>query len=398
METTTPIPSLQAAPPLASFSPDEHAGRLAATRAEMRLRGLDLLVVVSPENIYHLLGLNHQGYFAFTLMLLPLTGPPTLVARQMEGPTIAAQAPACSHAAFSDAHDAAVTAADAIADLVPAGSRIGVECNGMFFPILTWEHIRTSLSDRQWFDASDLVEQIRMIKSPAEIALVRRAAVISDRAMAAGVAAAGPGVTETAVAASVYRELIASGSDYPGFAPCIRGADILRQEHVTWRDRPLPYGSGLFLELSASAGRYHAPLTRLVHMGRSPAGGERIAETAIAGLTEVTERLRPGAVASDVYAAWQKVVSGGLGHNGYHRHHCGYLVGIGFPPSWVGGSQVVGIRPDSGYVIQAGMVFHVLSWIIDQPPADYVVSDTVLVTETGSEVLTTFPRGPLTVV
>jgi len=397
VETTTPIPSLQAAPPVAAFSPDEYAARVSATRAEMRRRGLDLLVCVSPENIYYLLGLNHQGYFAFTLLLLPLVGEPTLVARAMEGPTIAAQAPSCVHAAFGDAQDAATTAAAAVADLAPSGARVGVECNGMFFPIVAWEHIRQSLSDRDWVDASDLVEAIRVVKSPAEIALVRRAAGISDRAMAAGIATAGPGVTETAVAASVYRELIASGSDYPGFAPCIRGADILRLEHVTWRDRPLPYGGGLFLELSASAGRYHAPLTRLVHIGRQPAGVARVAETALAGLYEVAAQLRPGVVAGDVYAAWHKVVSDGLGHGDYQRHHCGYLVGIGFPPSWVGGSRVVGIRPDSDYEIRAGMVFHVLSWLIDQPPADYVVSDTVLVTDAGSEVLTTCPRDPITV-
>jgi Xaa-Pro dipeptidase len=124
---------------------------------------------------------------------------------------------------------------------------------------------------------------------------------------------------------------------------------------------------------------------------------ERAAGTALAGLYEVAAQLKPGAVAADVYAAWHKVVSDGLGHTGYQRHHCGYLVGIGFPPSWVGGSRVVGIRPDSDYEIQAGMVFHVLSWLIDQPPADYVVSDTVLVTGTGSEVLTTYPRDPITV-
>ncbi|MGH3661349.1 MAG: hypothetical protein ACRDTQ_05770, partial [Micromonosporaceae bacterium] len=59
--------------------------------------------------------------------------------------------------------------------------------------------------------------------------------------------------------------------------------------------------------------------------------------------------------------------------------------------------RVVGIRPDSEFEIRAGMVFHVLSWIIDQEPTDYVVSDTVLVTETGGEVLTTFPRDPMVI-
>ncbi|MGH3661722.1 MAG: M24 family metallopeptidase, partial [Micromonosporaceae bacterium] len=380
METTTPIPSLQATPPSAAFTAAEHAARIEATREQMRERGLDLLVVVSPENIYYLLGLNHQGYFAFTVLLVPLTGPPTLVTRRMEGPTVTAQAPDCVHAPFNDAQDAGAVVVATISDITVHGASIGVECNGMFFPIATWEQIRQSLADRQWTDASDLVEAIRVIKSPAEIALTRRAAIISDRAMAAGVATAGPGVTETAVAASVYRELIASGSDYPGFAPCIRGADILRQEHVTWRDRPLPYGGGLFLELSASAGRYHAPLTRLLHIGRAPEGVDRIAEVALGGLNDVADRLRPGAIASDVYASWQQVINTGLGHDRYQRHHCGYLVGIGFPPSWVGGSRVVGIRPDSEFEIRAGMVFHVLSWIIDQEPTDYVVSDTVLVT------------------
>ena len=38
------------------------------------------------------------------------------------------------------------------------------------------------------------------------------------------------------------------------------------------------------------------------------------------------------------------------------------------------------------------MTFHVLSWLLDQEPADYVLSDTVLVTDDGGELLTTVPR------
>jgi len=96
-----------------------------------------------------------------------------------------------------------------------------------------------------------------------------------------------------------------------------------------------------------------------------------------------------------VYAAWQEVVDRGLGHDRYRRHHCGYLTGIGFPPSWVGGSAVVGLRHDSVLVIRAGMVFHVLSWLFGQEPADYVISDTVLVTADGGEILTTTDRTPI---
>ena len=55
-----------------------------------------------------------------------------------------------------------------------------------------------------------------------------------------------------------------------------------------------------------------------------------------------------------------KVVdAAGLSH--FRRHHCGYLVGIGFPPSWTGGNRVTGLRHDSELVIRTGMTFHILS-------------------------------------
>jgi Xaa-Pro dipeptidase len=226
---------------------------------------------------------------------------------------------------------------------------------------------------------------------------VRRAAAISDRAVQAGIAAVGDGVTERAVAAAVYHELVRAGSDPPGMAPFIRARDRLLQEHVTWSDHALGPGDALFMELSASVGRYHAPLSRMVYLDRAPAGTDRAAEIALGALEAVRAALRPGAVSADVYAAWQRVVDEGLGHSRYRRHHCGYLVGIGFQPSWVGGSAVVGIRSGGVLVVREGMVFHVLSWLLDQEPADYVVSDTILVTADGGEVLTTTPREPLVV-
>jgi Xaa-Pro dipeptidase len=94
----------------------------------------------------------------------------------------------------------------------------------------------------------------------------------------------------------------------------------------------------LFMELSASVGRYHAPLSRMVYLGKAPRGTERAAEIAAIGLDAIRTALRPGAVSGEVYAAWQQVIDDGLGHARHRRHHCGYAVGIGFPPSWVGGS------------------------------------------------------------
>lgn len=379
----------------ADFPPEEFQTRIQATRTSMWLRGLAALLIASPEDIYYLLGLNHQGYFSFTLLVLPMEGAPLLVTRSMERMTVSTQVPGSVHVPFDEDEDPALAAVHAVELATSVGDTIGVEQSGMHLPVGVWQRTREKLSDREWMDGSGLVEDIRAVKSEAEIAFMRRAARISDRAVQAGIEAAGTGVTERTVAAAIYHEMIYAGSEHPGFAPFIRSTDILRHEHVTWRDRELRPGAGVLMELSASIYRYHAPLTRMVHIGDAPRGTERAAEIAVGGLHAVRDSLRPGVRGGDVYAAWQQAMDEGLGHTRYQRHHCGYMVGIGFPPSWVGGSSVVGLRRDGELVIRAGMVFHVLSWLLGQEPADYVVSDTILVTPDGSELLTGTNRDPV---
>jgi Xaa-Pro dipeptidase len=205
------------------------------------------------------------------------------------------------------------------------------------------------------------------------------------------------GVHVRQVAAAIYAELVEQGSEYPAMAPLIRFRENLLEEHVTWADRVVAPGDAVFVEMSASVGRYHAPLTRMAYVGELPEGTEVAAEIASDGLAAVTAALVPGARGGEVYAAWQEVVDAGLGHHRYRRHHCGYQVGIGFPPSWVGGPHVVGLRSDSRWRVRAGMTFHVLSWLLGQRPADYVLSDTVLVTEQGGRLLTGVDRRPLVV-
>jgi len=110
------------------------------------------------------------------------------------------------------------------------------------------------------------------------------------------------------------------------------------------------------------------------------------------GMEAIRETLRPGALTGQVYAAWQEVIDRALGHKDYRRHHCGYTLGIGFPPSWVGGATVVGIRPNGTIQIREGMVFHLISWLIGAGLADYGVTDTAIVTADGAEIVTEGPR------
>lgn len=149
-------------------------------------------------------------------------------------------------------------------------------------------------------------------------------------------------------------------------------------------------GEALFVELAGCVGRYHAPMGRLVWLGRPADHDLAMHEVCRAAFQRVVAAIRPGVTAAEVYRAWQsRVDEAGLSH--YRRHHCGYLVGIGFPPSWTGGSEVVGLRHDSDLVLRPGMVFHLLSWLMGTGRGDAFASDAALLTEAGCEVLTCDP-------
>ena len=119
-----------------------------------------------------------------------------------------------------------------------------------------------------------------------------------------------------------------------------------------------------------------------------PPGTEEIEQVCIEAFEKVTEKIRPGVPAHKVYQAWQdRVDAAGLAH--YRRHHCGYMVGSAFPPAWCGGGVPRGLRHNSNLRLRAGMVFHLMSWLMDTGrEGNYFVSDPALVTEDGCEVLT----------
>lgn len=375
------------------FSDAEIAGRLDRVRAALSARGLAAGVFASPENVFWLTGLDHWGYFAPHLLILPVAGQPMLVTRAMERVTIAKQVRLADFRGHPDSETAADEAARVLRDAGLAGERLGLECwtAGMSHGLAG---SLTAQVPARWEDLGRLIDDLRLVKSPEEQALMRRAAAVTDAATGAAIAAIRDGAPETEVVAECLAAMTRAGGHPPGFGPFIRPGARLGEEHTTWGSGAYRKGEPVFLELAGCVSRYHAPLGRLVRIGGISDADARMAGITRAAFAAVVAALRPGTRAADVYAAWQEVVdAAGLSH--YRRHHCGYAVGVGLPPSWTGGNTVVGLRPASDMVIAEGMSFHVLSWLMGTGQGDDFLSNTVLVTATGAEVLTRTDPGPI---
>ncbi|MGD2049264.1 MAG: Xaa-Pro peptidase family protein [Chloroflexota bacterium] len=372
------------------FPQTEYDRRLNNLRRLMAERDIDACLISSPENIFYLSGLSHMGFFATHLLIVPRDGKMALICRAMEQVTVEKLVLKPGRANFygyADSDEPVRFTCEVLRQMGLAAGRLAMEKSSLFLSPRIPEGISAQLTRAHLGDCSGMIDKLRQIKSEQEVAYIRQAAQVSDVMMRAARETAIAGVSEQEIAAEVHRAMLLAGGTYPGFSPFIRATPTLGEEHRTWSDHVLQPGEALFVELSGCIKRYHAPMGRLIYIGSAPIGTEAMVKLCLDAFHSIVSTIRPGVTAGRVYQAWQDVVdAAGLSH--YRRHHCGYMTGIGFPPSWVGGSSVVGLRYDSNLEIQAGMVFHLMSWLMGAGQGDYFVSDTAVVTEDGCEVVT----------
>lgn len=378
-----------------TFPAEEYAGRLERVRAQMDKDGLDVCMLSAPENIYYLTGLNHWGFFAFHLLIVPREGDMCLIARKMETVTITNQlADKVEFRGYTDDQEPADFIVDIVKEKAFDQSTIGMDMSAQYRSYADTKRIMDGLPQATWKNSHDFLTDIRMIKTPLEIAAMRQAGVISERMTEAAIRAIEPGVNEKAIAAEVYKEMILAGSEPPSFGPFLRPTARRGEEHTTWGNQFLKPDDTMFIELSGSYQRYHAPMGRYVHL-TPPKDHEAVQKVCLDAFNAVVENLRPGVIVKDVYKTWQDVVDA-AGLEDYQRHHCGYMVGLSFPPAWaVCQDQKTNLNRHSDMVLQAGMTFHVLSWLVGSRLGDDFISNTVLVTENGGEVLTTTSQNTL---
>lgn len=367
------------------FPEQELARRVARARRALSANGLDGILISVPESIYWLTGLDHWGFFAAHVLVLNADGKMALVCRAMEQITIDNQVRNATFYGHKDHEELSDHVLKAMDDLGLKGGRVGIEKRSLFLTPRHAERIQEANAD--WTDASGIIDDLRQVKSPLEMEYTRKAARAVDLGTLAAIEAVRDGASDYEIAAAYHHKMILEGSEYPGFGPFIRPTTRLGEEHTTWRGDTFANGDAVFLETCAAYRKYQAPMGRLVYVGSAPAGAEKSAELAIEGMQAICAALKPGGKAGDAYAAWREVAAS-AGLHDYERHHCGYMVGIGFPPSWTGGSMVTSLFPASDRVLETGMVFHAHSWFTNTGVVDYFISNTVLLTEIGAEVLT----------
>src|SRR5436305_9921802 len=367
------------------FALAEYQGRLDEVRAGLAARGIDACLISIPENIYYLTGFTSTGYYMYQTLILPAAGEPMFVTYLEERINVIRRSWMERYSTCSVIEDPIDVTIRAVRDMGLEDKVLAIEESGFFFPIRTYKQLVAQLPRARWVDGSGVVEQVRLVKTDAEIAYIRQGAKAAMAGMKAAIAAAAPGKTENDLAAEVYRATLQAGSEYPGSPPYVVSGERTGLPHGTWEGRVLRQGDIVFLEHSGCIRRYSAAMMRTCFLGRPPEVVCKTAEIILQGIQKAIDAIRPGVTSGEVDAACRDTIRG-AGFPDY-THETGYSIGVCYPPGW-NESHIMNLHPGDQTGLVPNMVFHVVpSLMIPEIQGHVGLSDTVGGPADGHDVL-----------
>jgi Xaa-Pro dipeptidase len=374
------------------FSDAEFQRRLDNTRRAMAVRELAAFISFTPENIYYLTGHDTPGYYFYQACVVTPHRQPINVLRRIETTNTLGRSWSRLAVGYEDRQDPVEATLGLLHELGVAGKSVGAEADSWFISPKRYLQLQQGIETAggHIVDASQVVEEQRVTKSAEELGHIRTAARATAPAMRAAIGASREGTTENEVAAAMSAELIRAGSEYAGLPPFITSGPRSSMCHSTWAGRTYAAGDVLDYELPGVVKRYCAALFRCGTVGRPSEEVARRGAMVREALESVIAAIKPGATSGEVHNA-SKAVFRKHGMEHMLGHRTGYSVGINYAPDW-GEGQIMSIWDGDERPLRAGMTFHLVPGIYDLGRHGIVISETVLVTETGCEVITNFPR------
>ncbi len=384
------------------FSAEEYAGRRRRTREAMSAAGLDALYITNPADLTWLTGYDMIWYHLTNLTgLMVRTGSDdTLFFDGKSHTTIISTTPEIREVCWlnhESVESECLQIAGALKNFGLGSARVGIQPWGYAPHGSVSETLRSILEagGASVEDHSFLVEELRFVKSPAEVAVVRRAAAIADEAMAAARDAIAEGVMETELEAVIVATMMKAGGGYPGIRTMVGSGPRAGTHHSPPQNRRIRTGDLVFLDFCGCLHRYHVNINRTFALGKPDSRWMTMMDASAGCMDAVTEACGVGDPVSKV----QEVADDYIDRAGLRSRVWfigGYSLGISMPPDWCG-SHWISPRNELGdRTLTLGQVFNLENqfdvWEDWPGGSGAAWIDSFLVTESGLEVLSKLPR------
>jgi Xaa-Pro aminopeptidase/Xaa-Pro dipeptidase len=349
----------------------------------LRKTDMAAILAASPENVPYF-----SGYYNFDLALLrehthiaiwPAEGDPILVARPL-GP---GRQPLDPFVQDIRVYGRGITPMQLLADVITekgwSKSQLGIE--RAFFSLARYEELSQLLPDVQFVDCRHLIDEIKMIKTPAEIEHLRWAARATNKAIHIAYELTRPGDTEKSVADMMGFAITKLGADQVAFNVLAAGARTVLGHHYA-EDIPLKKGDIMRVDYGGLFSGYYTDMIRMAVVG-DPSERQRSTYHKVVEVhQDMLDGVKPGAIPHKLSVkALKKYQTLGLPPT---RTFFGHSIGLSV-------HELPDINLNVERQLEPNMVLCIENaWSDEALRERYYVEDMILVTENGFDLLTNY--------
>ena len=350
----------------------------------MRAFGLDAIVINPSASLHYLTGLDFHLSERPIVFILPVEGFPVVVLPELEVAKIEKTSfpvRVFSYGENPEHWRQVFKSAFQHAKLEYAD--IGVEPRAL--RVLELNLLKQAALSANFTSVEDLFEVLRVVKDESEIQAMRKAVKIAQNALISIIPKIKIGVTEREIAAELTVQLLKHGSlpQLP-FFPIVSSGPNSANPHASPSDRKLAEGDLLVIDYGANVNGYLSDITRTFAIGDAESEYERIAEIVLAANQAGHAAAKPGNSFGEIDRAARKIIEK-AGYGEFFIHRTGHGLGLEAHESPY-------IRSDNDGLIQKGMSFTIEPGIYLPGRGGVRIEDDIIITEFGSESLTTLPR------
>ncbi len=381
------------------FTKTEYKERLIKVKDSMKKKDIDLMISQDPANMNYLTGYDAWSFYYAQCVLVhinedepicflrPMDAGGAYIKTYLQDKNIIKYDEKCIHTWPSHPYDYLV---EEIKRRKWENQCIGLEMDSHYFTAYCYEKIKQGLPNAKIKDSERLVNWVRLVKSNAEIDLMRTASKITEQGMKTAIESINPGVRQCDAVAEIQKSLIGGtpefGGDYSGIVPLLPTGKGTSASHLTWTEEKFIKGEATIVELAGVYKKYNCPMARTIMLGKADQKKIDTMKATNEALDSGISEIKPGKTCDEVAQKFWKVLDKyGIKKNS----RTGYSIGIGYPPDW--GEHTLNIQKGDKTILQPNVTFHMIA-VMQFGNWGAHSSESIRVTEKGYELFCDFSR------
>lgn len=326
--------------------------RLRRAQQVMAARGIDVLLVGPSADLRYLIGYHALPLERLTLLVVPADGEPELIVPELEcararDSGAADQVPLT---VWSETQDPIALVAERIGEIGARDGRIAVQ--DRLWTAFTLG-LQAALPAAAWEPGSMVMRELRLRKTPEEIAALHAAGAAIDAVHAAVPELLRPGRTEQQVGRDLA-ERILDDHDVVNFVIVASGPNGASPHHETGARR-IEAGDAVVIDLGGTRRGYCSDMTRNYAVGHVPEGYAALHEVLEQAQQAAVQAVAPGVSAEAVDAAARSVIAA-AGHGPRFVHRTGHGIGVEeHEEPWIVNGNPLVLEPGMAFSVEPGI-------------------------------------------